>query len=584
MADRNDAESIRWRKYYSNSEFHLEYPEETLWEMVEKACEKHKDRVALDFLGKKISFAEFLRKIEAASGAFVAIGIEVGDRVTVALPNIPQALACFYGLNKIGAVPGMIHPLSAEAEIQYYLEISRSKAVVTLDSFYEKTAAAVKALEEKTGKLIKIVVARVQDELPLPKNIAFGVANRKKVPEIKYGENVISWKNFIRKGIRCERKLSPGYSGQPDDTAVILYSGGTTGTSKGIELSNLNVNALAVQTLAASGEKDISGLKMLSVMPLFHGFGLGIGIHLPLVYGAQCILLPQFSLKAYAETLRKKKPQFIPGVPTIFEALLRAEKLKKTDLSFLKGVFCGGDSLSVELKKKVDAFLEEHNAEVQIREGYGTTECVTASCLTPPEYSREGSIGLPFPDTYYAICKVDSTEHLPCGEEGEICLRGPSVMKGYLDSPEETAKVLKVHDDGNIWLHTGDLGVIDRDGFVYFRQRIKRVIITAGYNVYPSQLENVIDAHEKVMLSCVIGVPDAYKMQRIKAFVVLKPGFEPSDEVREEILGYCRKYIARYAMPKEIEFRTELPKTLVGKVAYRELEKEAYAGAQHNKT
>ena len=157
-------------------------------------------------------------------------------------------------------------------------------------------------------------------------------------------------------------------------------------------------------------------------------------------------------------------------------------------------------------------------------------------------------------------------------------------MKGYLDSPEETDRVLKVHDDGNIWLHTGDLGVIDRDGFVYFRQRIKRVIITAGYNVYPSQLENVIDAHEKVMLSCVIGVPDAYKMQRIKAFVVLKPGFEPSDDVREEILGYCRKYIAKYAMPKEIEFRNELPKTLVGKVAYRELEKEVCAGVQHNKT
>jgi long-chain acyl-CoA synthetase len=232
-----------------------------------------------------------------------------------------------------------------------------------------------------------------------------------------------------------------------------------------------------------------------------------------LIYGAQCILLPQFSLKAYANVLRKKKPHFIPGVPTIFEALLRSKKLRKTDLSFLKGVFCGGDSLSVELKKKVDAFLKEHNAGVQIREGYGTTECVTASCLTPPDYSREGSIGLPFPDTYYAICKVDSTEHLPWGEEGEICLRGPSVMKGYLDSPEETDRVLKVHDDGNIWLHTGDLGVIDRDGFVYFRQRIKRVIITAGYNVYPSQLENVIDAHEKVMLSCVIGVPDAYKMQ-----------------------------------------------------------------------
>jgi long-chain acyl-CoA synthetase len=280
-------------------------------------------------------------------------------------------------------------------------------------------------------------------------------------------------------------------------------------------------------------------------------------------------------LKTYADTLVKKKPDFIPGVPTLFEALLRAEKLRNADLSFLKGVFCGGDSLSVELKKKVDRFLVEHNGKIQIREGYGTTECVTASCLTPPFYSREGSIGIPFPDTYYAICKVGTVEHLPAGDEGEICLRGPTVMKGYLNNPEETAETLKRHDDGNVWLHTGDLGVIDEDGFVYFRQRIKRLIVTSGYNVYPSQLENIIDAHEKVMLSCVIGVPDPYKMQRVKAFVVLKPGIEPCDAVREELLEYCRENIAKYAIPKEIEFRSELPKTLVGKVAYRELEKEA---------
>ena len=211
---------------------------------------------------------------------------------------------------------------------------------------------------------------------------------------------------------------------------------------------------------------------------------------------------------------------------------------------------------------------------MQIREGYGTTECVTASCLTPPDYAREGSIGIPFPDTYYKIVRVGTTEEVEPEAEGEICLSGPTVMLGYLDAPEETAQTLRRHADGRIWLHTGDLGKMDADGFVYFRQRIKRMIVTSGYNVYPSQLENLLDGHEKVLLSCVIGVKDPYKMQRVKAFVVLKPGVCPSEALKKELLAYCRERIVRYAVPSEIEFRDELPKTLVGKVAYRELEAE----------
>ncbi len=582
-----DGDCLRWRKYYRNSEFHLSYPEKTVSQMVEEACDRHASRIAMDFMGRKISFSQFKRKICDVAAAFGAVGIGAGDRVTVALPNIPQALACFYGLNKIGAVPSMIHPLSAEAEIAFYLEISKSKIIVTLDSFFAKTAEAVKAAEKALGYEIMIIVARVQDELPFPKNVAFGISNRKKIPSIPYGENVLAWNSFVEKSREMSekdggcRKKDDFVGRSKNDVAVILYSGGTTGTSKGILLTNLNVNALAMQTLAASGIDDISGLKMLSVMPLFHGFGLGIGIHLPLIYGATCVLLPQFSVKTYAKTLVKKKPNFIPGVPTLFEALLRAEGLEKANLSFLKGVFSGGDSLSVELKKKVDCFLKAHGATVQIREGYGTTECVTACCLTPPDYSREGSIGIPFPDTYFAITEVGGTKHLQPDTEGEICLRGPTVMKGYLDNPEETEQTLRMHEDGNVWLHTGDLGLVDSDGFVYFKQRIKRMIVTSGYNVYPSQLENIIDSHEKVLMSCVIGVPDAYKMQRIKAFVVLRPEFraltlreQTCETIKQEISAHCRKNIAKYAVPSEIEFRDELPKTLVGKVAYRELEEE----------
>ncbi|MBQ8494865.1 MAG: AMP-binding protein, partial [Clostridia bacterium] len=273
--------------------------------------------------------------------------------------------------------------------------------------------------------------------------------------------------------------------------------------------------------------------------------------------------------------ITKYRCRFIAGVPTLYEALLRLPGLEKADLSCLKGVFSGGDSLSVELKKKLDGFLAAHGAQVQVREGYGTTETVTACCLTPPHRAKEGSIGVPFPDTYIKIVRPDTAEELPYCEEGEILLAGPTVMKEYLGHPEETARTLRTHDDGLTWVYTGDLGTMDDEGFVYFKGRAKRLIVTSGYNVYPNQIENVLDAHELVHMSCVIGVPDDYRMHRVKAFIVLKDGVPPTDETRQLLLEHCAHYVARYAMPREIEFRSELPKTLVGKVAYRQLEEEA---------
>ena len=316
------------------------------------------------------------------------------------------------------------------------------------------------------------------------------------------------------------------------------------------------------------------GDKMLAGMPMFHGFGLSVSIHSMLSQGGRCVLVPRFTPQSYAKLILKHKCNFIAGVPTLYEALLRVPTMDGADLSFLKGVFSGGDSLSIELKKRFDKFLFDHHAVIQVREGYGTTECVTASCLTPTHMAKEGSIGLPFPDTYYDIVKPGTQESLPYGEEGEICISGPTVMMEYVGHPEETAQTLQTHPDGRVWVHTGDLGYMDDDGFIYFKQRIKRMIITSGYNVYPSQLENILDAHDLVQMSCVIGVPDSLKMQKVKAFVMLKPGLKPCDEYRDILMAYCRKNIAKYAMPYEIEFREQLPKTLVGKVAYRVLEEE----------
>jgi long-chain acyl-CoA synthetase len=289
--------------------------------------------------------------------------------------------------------------------------------------------------------------------------------------------------------------------------------------------------------------------------------------------------MPAFNGKSYADMLIKKKPNFIAGVPTIFEALLHIEELKDAGLSCLKGMFCGGDALSVELKKKVDSFLHEHHATIQVREGYGLTECVTASCLTPRDTYRENSIGLPFPDTKYCVVRAGTDEEVPPMEEGEIILKGPSVMIKYLKNPEETAQTLRKMPDGDTWLFTGDLGYMDADGYVYFKQRIKRMIITNGYNVYPGQIENIIDSVDEVAYSCVIGVKDPRRMQRVKAYVVLKPGYEGDEAMKEKILTTLNMHVSKYAIPREIEFRSDLPKTLVGKVAYRKLEEEANAQA-----
>ena len=319
------------------------------------------------------------------------------------------------------------------------------------------------------------------------------------------------------------------------------------------------------------------GDRMLAAMPLFHGFGLGVCVHSMLSQGGRCILIPRFTAKSYAKQIVKYKCNFIAGVPTLYEALLRLPSMDNADLSSLKGVFSGGDSLSIELKKKFDKFLYDHKAVIQVREGYGTTETVTACCLTPTNIYKEGSIGLPFPDTYIKIVKPDTDEEVPYGEEGEILLAGPTVMKAYMNNPEETAKTLRKHADGLTWVYTGDLGSMDEQGFIYFKGRAKRMIISSGYNVYPGQIENILDANENVQMSCVIGVPDAYKMQKVKAFVTLKPGVPADDNTKQELLAYCRKHIAKYAMPYDIEFRDELPKTLVGKVAYRVLEEEEKA-------
>ena len=548
---------------------HLDYFEGSMFDKVEEIAKQYPDSIAFDFMGRSTTYRQMVQEIERCAKALKTIGVRENDKVTIAMPNCPQAIYMFYAINLIGAIANMIHPLSAEKEIEFYLNESESITAITLDQFYNK----FESIRENT-KVVNIIIASVKDALSRPVRAGYMLTEGRKIKKIPKDAPVIRWKEFMRLSEHCFYRYR--VERKSDDPAVILYSGGTTGTTKGIVLTNKNFNALGQQVVAANPMFRI-GDKMLAAMPLFHGFGLGVCIHTMLSQGGRCILVPRFTAKTYAKDIIKYRCNFIAGVPTLYEALLRLPSMEDADLSSLKGVFSGGDSLSVELKKKFDTFLYDHKASIQVREGYGTTETVTACRLTPPHMFKEGSIGVPFPDTYIKIVEPGTDKEVPYGQEGEILLAGPTVMKEYMKHPEETAQTLRTHEDGLTWVYTGDLGTMDDEGFVYFRGRAKRMIISSGYNVYPAQIENILDANDKVQMSCVIGVPDSYKMQKVKAFVKLNPGVPQTEETKQEILAYCRKHIAKYAMPYDIAFKDDMPKTLVGKVAYRVLEEEELA-------
>lgn len=555
-----------WEPFMGDIPMHLDYFDGSMYDAVASIAEKQPNAIAFDFMGKHTTYKTMMARVERTAMALRTIGVRENDRVTIALPNCPQAIYMLYAINLIGAVANMIHPLSAEKEIEFYLNESNSVTAITLDQFYHK----FENIRENT-KVVNIIIASIKDELQKPVRYGYMLTEGRKIKKIPSDAPVIRWIDFMMMSRHCFYNYK--VKRRSEDPAVILYSGGTTGTNKGIVLSNRNFNALGQQVVAAN-PMFRPGDRMLAAMPIFHGFGLGVCVHTMLSQGGRCILIPRFNPKSYAKMMVKYRCNFVAGVPTLFEALLRLPSMEKADLSCLKGVFSGGDSLSVELKKKLDKFLYDHNAVIQIREGYGTTETVTACCLTPPKMFKEGSIGIPFPDTYIKIVKPGTDIELPYGEEGEILLAGPTVMQEYANHPDETAATLRTHADGLTWVYTGDLGIMDKDGFIYFKGRAKRMIISSGYNIYPAALENILDAHDMVQMSCIIGVPDPYKIQKVKAFVKLAADVPANDVTKKTLMDYCRKNIAKYAMPYDIEFRNELPKTLVGKVAYRVLENE----------
>ena len=492
-------------------------------------------------------------------------GVKEGDTIAICMPNTPEAILMFYAANMVGAIVSLIHPLSAEKEIQNYINGSGATFLLSLDLVYDKVHNIVDNTCVK-----KIVIASAGDSLKTIKKFLYKFKNRGTVPKIELTDDIMTWNEFLNYGYDYQGEIACLKSSY--DPAVILYSGGTSGDPKGILLSNMNFNALALschKMIEQSGEKE----SILAILPIFHGFGLGVCIHTTLCCGMRVVLIPNFSPKDFGSLLHKHKISIVCGVPSLFENLTKT-KIGKNDLSKLKCAISGGDFMSKDLKDKVDTYFHEHGSSAEVRVGYGLTEASAAICATPTGEYRESSIGIPFPDTYTKIVRVGTHDEVPYGEDGEICISGPTVMMGYLNNLEETIQTLQIHEDGRTWLHTGDVGSMDKDGFIYFKQRVKRIIISNGYNLYPSYIETIINSHPDVFTSTVIGIPHPKKVQVAKAFIVLKDGIKPSKDVEKSIRLYCEKNLARYSLPAVYEFRDSLPKTLVGKVAYRELEKE----------
>jgi len=556
-----------WLNYYSKEERKIEFTEKTIYEYLKESVGEDKDYIALNYFGTRISFNELFLKVEQASKSLRSMGVKPNDVVTICMPNTPEAIISFYACNNIGAIADMVHPLSSEEQIKNYLNDSKSRFLIMLDANYEKYK---NVLPETL--VYKTVFVSPKESMPTMTSLGYQITRGFKIKKPRLGDiDFMTWKEFLIKGVSYNKPFKNTMKSK--DVAIILHSGGTTGKPKGIMISNFNFNAECQQggvNVYNVRPKD----KILTILPIFHGFGLGVCIHCPLCLKVETILMPEFENNRFYKIMKNLKPNVLAGVPTLWEAMLTNKKLADVDLSELKYVISGGDFLTIAMEKKMNNFLHTHGATINISKGYGMTESVAATAYTFDGTNEPGSIGIPMIGNSFTICDVDTGEELPFGEEGEICVNGPTVMVGYLNNKEETKKVLKKHKDGKTWLHTGDLGYISPDGIIYFTGRLKRMIVSSGFNIYPSVIEEVIEKHPDVNKCCVIGIPHKYKIHVAKAFIVLKDNKKPTPGIKREIIDLCKKNLAVYSLPKYYEFRETLPKTLYGKIDFKQLEQE----------
>lgn len=554
---------------YENSSLPLgfEIPDYSLFGMLRVTAENQPDSLAYEYFGTKCTYRSLMEKIEGISGAYFSLGVRRGDIVTIIMPNTPEAVISIYALNRIGAVANILHPLSAQEEIKNHINRVGSKVVLCVDICTEKLTAV---LDETPVE--KAIVASAGESMPAIMKTLYALKCLKNFKYDKSDKRFMAWSDFASRSRTVAEYRPEGEANK--EVAIILHSGGTTGTPKDIMLSNSNFNAFGVQAVLTL--RDVkSGDKILAILPIFHGFGLGVCVHVSFCFGACSVLIPQFNAKQFASILKKHKPTMIFGVPTLYDALLKAKGTDKIDYSFLKYAVSGGDTLPEKLEKSVNDFLAAHNSKIRICEGYGMTEGLAALCLSVGDNYKSRTIGKPLVGTEMCIVEPGTTNVLPTNEDGELCVSGPTVMIGYRNNPEETAAALRTHADGKVWLHTGDMAMIDEDGFVHYKLRIKRMMITSGFNVYPTQIENVVEELDYVDKCVVVSVPHQYKKEVAKAYIVLKNGKEKNDATKEEIKAYCKKKLMHYSVPYKYEFVDVLPKTAYNKIDFMKLQRES---------
>ena len=553
-----------WEKYYSEEELNYKIPDITMYEQILLSENKYSNETAIQYLGRKITYKKLLKEIERAAIGFKKLGVKKGDIVTICLPNFPEALYCLYALNKLGAIANMTHPLSAEGELKEAVNSVNSTILVMCNQFYNKLEPII-----NQTKLKQVIFVNAADSMKFPLNIGYRLMTIGKFKRIPMRRMYTSWKSFRRSTLFKDKV--PYRKFGKNVAAVIIHSGGTSGTPKNVVIQNRAFILGAKQT----GDFDLHlkpGDSCLAIMPNFHGFGLSVCMHTALTLGCYTTLVPQFNAKEFDILFNKTKPTVVLGVPTLFEALISNNNVKDLDLSYLKYVVSGGDLLPKSLEERVNKYLKEHNSPAIITQGYGLSEALAAVCLAFPGVNKSGSIGIPLAGNHIKIIN-SNREEVPFGEVGEIVIHSKALMMGYLNNESETNETLQIHDDGHIWLHTGDLGYMDEDGFIFYKGRQKRMIITSGYNVYPSHVEEIIEQHPDVLQCTVVGIPHPYKQEVCKAFIVLKDG-KHNLFVKASVKDYCKKNLAKYMIPAEFVFRKQLPKTKLGKVDFRSLQED----------
>lgn len=545
----------RWLKHYDSAVSpHLDYPRIPLYRLLDDAAARTSDAPCASFFGRRFSYGALKQASDRFAAALRGLGVAPGDRVALLLPNSPQFIIAYYGVLKAGAVIVPLNPLYTERELTFHLSDSGAATIVTIPMFLEKIAALV-----AQTPLQRVIYARLADFLPFPMGLASGLKERGQISAGKTAP-LVNMAELLKQPLPAGWQAAPV---SPDDMAVLIYSGGTTGVAKGIMLSHFALTANAHQ-LRAWVNMDAEG-RMLAVLPLFHGFGMSVTMNAVFLAGAETVLLPRFQAKAVLEAVQKFKPTFFVGVPTMFVAFSSVPEVDKYDLRSVKGIFVGAAPLTKGIK---DEF--EGRTGARLIEGYGLTESVTAIMANPYKGMQKlGSIGLPFSDVDCKIVSLDGSTDLPPGETGEIVLRSPTLMLGYFQRPDDTADALR---DG--WLFTGDIGHMDEDGYFYITDRKKELIIVGGFNVFPREIDELIYQHPKVKEGICVGIPDERKGERIKVFIVLKEG---ETATAEEFIAYFRERLVPYKVPSEVDFRAELPKSMIGKILRRQLREEEMA-------